>query len=65
MKYEVRITVVQTITVPVEAENMARAKAIAERNWKNDIYALADTHTRPKRERVKYEALYPDLPLGR
>jgi len=65
MEYEVRITVVQTITVPVEAENMTRAKAIAERNWKNDEYALSDTHTRPKHERVTYEPLYPDLTLGR
>ena len=65
MQYEVRITVTQTITVPVEAENMTKAKAVAERNWRNEEYDNTDTHSRLKRERVTFETLYPDLALGR
>jgi len=65
MEYEVRITVVKQITVPVKAENMTLAKAIAERNWRNNEYENSDTHSRLRREHVKYETLYPDIALGR
>jgi len=60
MQYEVRITVVQQITVPVEAQDMAHAKVVAQQNWKNNEYELADTHSRLRREKVTYEALYPE-----
>jgi len=60
MEYEVRITATQVFTVPVEALNMAEAKALAERNWNNREYEEASTHTRPRCDHVKYEALYPD-----
>jgi len=65
MEYEVRITVMQVITVPVEAESMTIAKMLAEKNWKNNEYHLPETHTRPKHERVTYEPLYPDIALVR
>jgi len=60
MQYEVRITMVQIVTVPVEADNMIQAKTIAERSWKNDEYAHSDTHSRLRRESVTFETLYPD-----
>jgi len=47
MEYEVRITVRQEIVVPVEADNMSQAKEIAEKNWGNNEYAMAATHSRP------------------
>ena len=60
MEYEVRITVVQELTVPVEADSMAGASRVAELNWKSNEYENPDTHSRLRRDRVTYEALYPD-----
>lgn len=60
MEYEVRITVKQEIYVPVEAENMSQAKDIAGINWRNNEYALKETHSRLLREEVTYEPLYPE-----
>jgi len=65
MEYEVRITVVQQITVPVEAENMAKAKAVAEAGWRNNEYDDKATHSRLRQEQVKFETLYPDLSFQR
>jgi len=60
MEYEVRITVTQVITVPVEAESMVQAKALAERRWRDKEYDRKETHSRLRRDKVTYEALYPD-----
>ena len=65
MEYEVRITVKQVVTVRVEAEDMAKAKAIAQGNWQNKEYDLDTTHSRIKRENVVFEPLYPNLAAAR
>ena len=65
MEYEVRITVVQTVTVAVEAANMVKAEEAAELGWRNNKYADTSTHSRRRREQVKFETLYPDLALVR
>lgn len=56
-KYDVRITVVQQIIVPVEAENMAQAKALAELDWHNDEYTLDSSHP----VSISFETLYPEF----
>ena len=62
MEYDVRITVIREITVPVRAENMQQAKAIARQNWSDHVYDSAETHSRRQRESASFEALYPDYP---
>ena len=60
MDFEVRITVVREITVPVEAASMAEAKEIAMRKWNNKEYDLTATHSRRCQESTKFETLYPN-----
>ena len=65
MEYEVRITVVQEITVPVEADTMNQAKETAMTNWKRKEYDDASTHSRRIREKTTFEPLYPDISMWR
>jgi len=65
MRYEVRITAKQVITVPVEAESMAQAKMIAQSKWHNSEYDQDSTHSRLQRNSVNFESLYPDLTQAR
>ena len=65
MEYEVRITVTQQITVPVEADSMKQARAYAQVKWISGDFDNSATHSRLKRERVTYEPLYPDLSMAR
>ena len=60
MEFEVRITVTQTITVPVEAESMQQARVIAESNWFNDEYIHSESHSRLRKEHIRFETLYPE-----
>ena len=59
MEYNVRITEVREMLVPVEAVSMAEAKRIAERNWRSGEDGIGDSYI----QRVTFETLYPDLPL--
>ena len=65
MEYEVRITVVKQLVVPVEAESMAIAKMLAEQNYTNNEYEDTETHSRRLREKTTFETLYPDIALCR
>jgi len=60
MEFEVRITVTQTITVPVEAESMQQARVIAESNWFNDEYIHSESHSRLRKKHTEFETLYPE-----
>jgi len=57
MEYDVRITVVKEITIPVVAPTMESAKAIAEQRWGDNEFTLAPI----KSQKVKFETLYPEL----
>jgi hypothetical protein len=57
MEYDVRITVVREITVPVTAANMAQAKSIAEQRWSSNDYAQEPIRS----QKVSFATLYPEL----
>ena len=53
--FDVRIRETLQTAVTVEAENMAQARDIVERNWKNSAYVLDASDF----QSVVSEALYP------
>lgn len=43
-QYDVTITETLQMTVPIQAENLAQAEEIAEKNWNNSEYILSADH---------------------
>ena len=54
-EYQVRIKEVLSMTVAVEAESMADAKSVVERNWQDSEYIRDTSHF----QGVAFEMLYP------
>ena len=55
-EYDVRVTVVMEMTVPVFAKGMEDAKDIAKQKWKNGEYPHDAAHLKS----LTFETLYPD-----
>jgi hypothetical protein len=62
MQYDVRIRELRQVIVTVEADSMAQAKALAQRNWNNDEYSTDLDTTRF--HRATFETLYPNYSLS-